>query len=231
MAAALACGRRAVLSHRSAAALWDIAPSTSPSIDITVPRGRSGHQGIRLHQARRLPGPERVIHDAIPVTTVARTLFDLAEVVDTARLERAFEGAERRDLLDLVAIEAVCRRNPGRRALRPLAVLLPSLTPAPFTRSDLEGDFLDFCVRAGLPRPEANVLVAGFEVDAVWRDRRLIVELDGFEFHRTRAAFERDRVRDAELQLAGYRVVRITARRLRGDAGAVAAFLHALLSA
>ena len=229
MAAVLACGRSAVLSHRNAAALWDFAPSSSPLIDITAPRRRTGHDGIRLHRVRHLPDPDRTIHDAIPVTTVARTLFDLAEVVSVSRLERVFERAERLDLLDLDAVGAVCRRNPGRRALRPLSALLPSLVPPARTRSELERGFLDFCDAQSLPAPEVNAIVEGFEVDALWRAERLIVELDGFEFHKARAAFERDRARDTELQLAGYRVLRITWRRLRDAPAAVANAIRALL--
>ena len=230
MAAVLACGRDAVLSHLSAAALWSIASSSSPFIDITVPRGRRGHEGIRLHQVRHFPDADRTIHDAIPVTTIARTLFDLAEVLSMTRLERAFERAERLELLDLTAVADVCRRNPGRRALRPLLALLPSLSPPAPTRSDLEDDFLDFCRANDLPTPELNAIVEGHEVDAVWRDQRLVVELDSFEFHKTRAAFERDRARDMALQLAGYRVLRITWRRLRNEPAEVERAIRALLA-
>jgi very-short-patch-repair endonuclease len=222
MAAALACGPRAVVSHRSAAALWDLASSASALVDITVPRGRAGHNGIRPHGVRHLHDRDRTLYDVIPVTTVARTLFDLAEVMDATRLERAFERAERLQLLDLAAVEDVCRRSHGRRALRPVRTLLPSLRPAPATRSDLERDFLDLCRDHGLPEPEVNAIVEGFEVDAVWRAHRLVVELDSFEYHRSRAAFEQDRARDTALQLAGYRVMRITWRRLRDEPATVA---------
>ena len=230
MAAVLACGRQSLLSHRTAAALWDMAPTSTSLVEVTAPRGRTAQRGIRLHRVRRLADADRTTHDRMPVTTVARTLFDLAEVVDSTKLERAFERAERLELLDVAAVEDVCRRNRGRRALRHLTALLPSLAPTPRTRSELERDFLDFCRAQGLPEPEANVLVAGFEVDALWREQRLVVELDGFEFHRTRAAFERDRARDAALQLAGYRVLRITWRRLRDEPREVAATIAALLA-
>jgi hypothetical protein len=126
-------------------------------------------------------------------------------------------------------VEEVCRRSHGRRALRPVLALLPSLRPAPPTRSDLERDFLGVCRKAGLPAPQVNVIVKGFEVDALWPDQRLVVELDSFEFHRTRAAFERDRARDAALQLAGYRVLRITWRRLRDDPEGVVKSVRVLL--
>ncbi len=230
MAAVLACGPNALLSHRSAAALWNLAPTSSPLIDVTVPRGRSGHEGIALHQVRSLSEADRAVVDAIPVTSVARTLFDLAEVVDRRRLERAFEQAERLRLLDMRAIADGCDRSPGRRALKPLRALLADLYPADHeTRSELERRFLDFCRGACLPLPETNVLVEGFEVDAVWRKEKLVVELDSYEFHGTRAAFERDRARDVTLQLAGYRVPRVTSRRLSADPVGLAAAIRALL--
>jgi very-short-patch-repair endonuclease len=174
---------------------------------------------------------DRASHDRIPVTSVARTLLDLAEVVDRRRLERAFEAAERMRLLDLRAVEQVCERGRGRRGLRQLRALLPSLRPAPTTRSDLERDFLDFCRDHELPIPTMNADVAGFEVDALWPQERLVVELDGFEFHRTRAAFERDRARDAAIQLAGHRVVRLTHRRLETEPHVAAAQIRSFLRA
>jgi very-short-patch-repair endonuclease len=215
MAAVLACGPDALLSHRSAAALWNLAPTSSPLVDVTAPRGRGTHRGIALHRPRKVHPDDRAEHDGIPATSVARTLFDLAEVVDRRRLERAFERAERLGALDMPAIEVVCGRNPGRRAHKALGELLPSLYPDDLgTRSELERRFVDLCRQAGLPAPEVNAFIEGFEVDALWRDQRLVVELDGYEYHRTRAAFERDRARDAALQLAGYRVLRVTARQL-----------------
>lgn len=169
------------------------------------------------------------MREGIPVTTVARTLLDLAEVVDMRRLERAFEEAERLRLLDLRVIERTCERNAGRRGLKPLRALLSDAQPVVDTRSELERRFLTFCRGAQLPPPAVNVIVAGFEVDALWPDRRLVVELDGYAFHRTRAAFERDRARDAALQLAGYRVLRLTARRLGEEPAAVAEAVRRLL--
>jgi len=230
MAAVLACGDEAVLSHRSAGALWDIAPTSSPLTDVTVPRGRSGHRRIRLHQVRRLTDDDRTVHDAIPVTSVARTLFDLAEVFDARRLERALERAERLQLFDLRAIEGQIERGRGRRALKRIVPVLGASHPAPQTRSELERDFLDLCRSTDLPAPQVNVIVEGYEVDALWPDQRLIVELDSFEYHRTRAAFERDRARDTALQLAGHRVLRITWRRLRDEPGAVATAIRTLLA-
>jgi len=164
-----------------------------------------------------------------PTTSVARTLFDLAEVVDGRRLARAFERAERLRLFDLNAIERQLERGRGRRGLKVIEPLLVAALPSPDTRSDFEQDFLDLCRDAGLPPPEVNVIVETYEVDALWRDDRLVVELDSLEYHRTRAAFERDRARDTALQLAGYRVLRVTWRQLRDAPSAVAGAVRNLL--
>jgi hypothetical protein len=198
---------------------------------VTAPgRSRQPSRKIAVHRVRSLNREDRTDVDLIPVTTVARTLLDLAEVVDPQRLERAFEEAERLRLLDLRAIESTCMRNPGRRGLKLLNALLPSLSPPAETRSELERRFIAFCREAGLPLPEVNVIVEGFEVDAFWRDSWLLVELDGYAFHRTRAAFERDRARDAALQVAGYRVLRITSRRLADEPAALAEAIRRLLA-
>jgi hypothetical protein len=170
--------------------------------------------------------------DGIPVTSVARTLLDLAEVLPRRRLERAFDEADRQHLLDLSAIGRLCERSRGRHGLKPLKALLSArFRPVPETRSELERQFLDLCRQAGLPPPLVNCHVAGFEIDAAWPDRRLVVELDGFAFHHTRSAFERDRARDAELQLAGHRVLRVTARRLADEPREIVRAIRLLLEA
>jgi uncharacterized protein DUF559/putative AbiEi antitoxin of type IV toxin-antitoxin system len=230
-AAVLACGRRAVLSHRDAAALWGIRGTARAKIDVTAPgRTRSGLPGIDLHLVRRLAAEDRTIHERVPVTTVARTLFDLAEVLPPPALEGAFDEANSRDLFDLKALEGVMRRNPGRRAHRPLRALIPRLSETPqITRSVLERCFLHLCREAGIPMPTMNAWIAGYEVDALWAGRRLVVELDGFAFHRTRSAFERDRVKAEALQLAGFTVLRFTYRRLLDDPGGVIRTLRRFL--
>ncbi len=165
------------------------------------------------------------------MTGLARTLLDLAEVVHPRRLDDALEAAERLRLLDVDELRATSDRNPGRRGLQPLLAWLSTHHHAPEeTRSKLERSFLRLCERAGLPRPAMNASVAGFDVDAVWADALVVVEVDSFEFHRTRRAFERDRRRDAQLQCAGYRVLRVTDRRMEREPDAVAADLRALLS-
>jgi very-short-patch-repair endonuclease len=230
MAAVLSCGEAALLSHRSAGVLWGVAPYAGPRIDVTAPCSRRRNRDRIVVYGCRVHASDRGEREGIPVTSVARTLFDLAEIVDSRRLERAFETAERLRLLDLAAVEQVIHRNPGRRALRPLLTLLPSLVPPPETRSHLERRFLDFCHDANLRTPTVNATVAGFEVDAFWPSHQLIVELDGYELHRTRAAFERDRVRDSVLQAAGYRILRLTSRRLTTEPAAIASLIRRLLT-
>jgi hypothetical protein len=228
MAAAVACGPDAVVSHVSAAGLRQLLPDSRRVVDVTVPARRK-HPGVVVHTVRGLPVEDRALVESIPVTTVARTLLDLAEVVPK-RLSRALEASERLGLFDLRELEALMRRSRGRRGLRLLTAALRTYRDPSLTRSELERRFLDLCREAGLPPPATNVWVAGHEVDVVWHDQRLVVELDGHEFHRTRAAFERDRKRDADLQLAGYRVVRITQLRLNVEPHAVVTMLRSMLA-
>lgn len=218
-AAVLAYGDTALLSHRSAAALWGLTRQRSPLIDITAATGRQGvrrREGIFIHRGRIHP-EDRTSRGGIPVTTVARTLFDLAEFASFKRLESAWEEADRLNLLELRAVERVCERGYGRRALRPIRRLLAEARAPTITRSPLEGDFAAFCRARGLPTPSFNTTVLGFEVDALWPRQRLAVELDSWEFHSHRAAFERDRARDSALQAAGYRVIRVTHRRIHQE--------------
>lgn len=232
-AAVLAYGEGALLSHRSAAALWGLARQRSPLIDVTAATGRQGihrREGIFIHRGRLHP-EDRAVRGGLPVTTVARTLFDLAEFTSLKRLESAWEEADRLSLLQLTAVEEVCERGYGRRALKPIRRLLAEARAATITRSPLEDDFAAFCRAHGLPTPSFNTTVLGFEVDALWPRERLAAELDSWEFHRHRAAFERDRSRDITFQVAGYRTIRITHRRLTQEAPLLAKDLRALLAA
>jgi very-short-patch-repair endonuclease len=233
LAAVLAYGDGALLSHRSAAALWGLARSRTQTVDVTAPVGWQGslrREGIWIHRGR-LPPEHRDARTGIPVTTVARTLFDLAEVVDFRRLEAAWEEADRLNLLQLRAVERACELGYGRRALRPIRRLLAESRAPIVTRSPLEDRFAVLCRKHRLPEPVRNTTVLGFEVDALWPREHLIVELDGYAFHRHRAAFERDRARDAALQAADYRVLRLTHRRLEENGSVVAAQLRRLLAA
>jgi very-short-patch-repair endonuclease len=227
LAAVLACGDSALLSHRSAAGLWGLMPSRASPVDVTAKPGRRGRAGIISHEGRVHAG-ERATRDGIPVTSVPRTLFDLAEVTDEAHLRRTFEEADRLNLLRMAALERICERGRGRRALRPIRRLMAQARTGA-TRSSLEDRFVAFCREHRLPAPVINAPLLGFEVDALWPRERLVVELDGFAFHHHRAAFERDRARDAILQAAGYRVIRLTHRRLVQEGSAVAEELRRLL--
>jgi hypothetical protein len=231
MAAVLASGPSALLSHRSAAALWNLLPTSKTLVDVTSIRpNTAGRSGIAIHRVKAIHPDDRALREGIPVTSIARTLLDLSAVAQRRQLERAVEQAEFLGLFDLRAIESLQTRTHRRAGWRQLrATLRIYREPAP-TRSELERRFLDLCRDAALPPPAVNAFVAGLEVDFVWHDDRLVVELDGHAFHRTRAAFERDRVRDASLLVAGYRVLRVTHRRLEAEPAAVIAEARALLA-
>jgi hypothetical protein len=215
LAAVLAAGPGAVLSHREAAALHELRPSSRTSIDVTVAARRSV-VGIRVHRVEALHADDVTTVAGIPVTTVARTLVDLAGVVSATALRKALDEAERSRRLDVHAIEAVLartshRRGPGHAAMRAALADLTT-TRTTITRSPLEDHFLPLLDAHGLPRPLTNHTIHGIEVDAYWpgRHHRLIVELDGWNAHHTTHAFQADRERSNDLTLAGYTVLRFT---------------------
>lgn len=226
-AAVLAYGDGTVLSHRSAASLWGLLEAQLFPVEVISAHGRPGRARTRLHRSK-VNEDERRSRHGIPVTSVERTLLDLAAVADGRRLRRAFEEADRLGLLDRQCLDRVCTRGRGRPGVAALRALLAE-TRTGATRSDLEDRFLRLCRDRGLPLPLINASVLGYEVDAFWPAQRLVVELDGFAYHRHRAAFERDRVRDAALQAAGYRVLRLTSRALENDAARVVAQIKSLL--
>jgi very-short-patch-repair endonuclease/predicted transcriptional regulator of viral defense system len=225
MAAVLACGDGAVLSHRSAAALWGFVSSWRVPTDVTVRTDRR-HPGVRVHRSRTLGREETTMHFGIPVTTPARTILDLADVFDDAALARAVNEARLLRRLDLEDLARLLERSSGRATtrLRPFV----ERVGAP-TRSVFEDAFLHFVERHALPRPEVNQTAAGHEVDMLWREQRLIVELDGLAYHAGDEAFEVDRERDATLVAAGYSVLRLTWRRLTHHPAREAARLRSLL--
>jgi very-short-patch-repair endonuclease len=210
MAALLAGGRGAALSHHSAAVVWDLQAVSTPIVDVSVPRSRRGRGGIRTHRPRQLGPVDRTVEDGFQVTTASRTIFDLAGMLPRARIRTMWETADRRGLLDVRRIEALCAAmGQGRNGTPVIRLLLAETSPPPFTRSELERRFTELCRANGLPTPGQNVFLHGYEVDAYWPEHGLVVELDGFEFHRTRRAFERDNRRDAVLAAAGLRVLRL----------------------
>ncbi len=231
MAAVLASGEGAVISHRSAAAHWGL----MPAIDrIDVSRGQGGirqRRSFNLHRRRQFGDRDRSMKDRIPVTSVPRTLMDLASVASRRQLESAISEAERLGILRIDDLHALMFGATGHKGLGTLRQLIDILSSeSDETRSELEYAFLSLCSSRNLPRPLVNVQVAGFEVDCLWGKEKLIVEVDGFRFHSSRFAFNRDRLRDAALQKSGYRVVRLTHQMIHGDPEGTVASIQALLS-
>jgi hypothetical protein len=214
LAAVLACGPGAVLSHRSAAALLELRPSGSANVDVTAPnrRGRP-RPGISAHAGSLHPDEVTTIR-GIPCTSLARTAVDLAEIVGRS-VERYLEQAEIQHRFDLATLQSQLSRHPTRRGVGVVAAILAELVEPRLTRSELEEGFLALVREAGLPVPEVNArltLTDGsvIEVDFLFRSARLIVETDGRATHATRWAFEQDRRRDQLLRLSGFTVIRFT---------------------
>lgn len=178
---------------------------------MPVRAGRAKQSAIWVHRSGRLAAEETVVRDHIPVTTVARTLLDLADVLPAQALKRAIDEAEYRGRFDLTSLKAVVESNPGRRGARVLAL---AREPAQRTRSDLEDDFLAFCRRHRIPRPAVGIEFAGYEVASAWPEARLIVETDCRAAHRNRRALEDDRTRDRRTLRAGHETIRLTDRAL-----------------
>ena len=234
MAAVLACGPGAGLSHRAALGVWDLMRTESGLIDVTVPgrTGRRGPGGVRVHRSKLLQDGDVTEVDGVPVTSLAWTMVDFAAIASQQQVRSVLEAMERRRLYIGRELDDLLERTPNRKGVKTLRRAIADLTgPAPWHQSVLEETFHELIRRSDLPDYEANVLVEGELVDAVWRAERVIVELDGFAFHKSRSKFEADRRRDAKLQVAGYRVLRITQERLINEPDAVLAELRALLSA
>ena len=230
MAAVLACGGGAVLSHYSAAAAWRLLrDEIDRAVDVTVAGGgRRAADGINPHRTRHLPRSSLTVVRAIPATTVSRTLIDLAEVAPDNHLRRAVDEADRLGWLNLRDLDQQADGAHGRHGLPRLQRLMRRHRPSGFSRSDLERRFLTLAAAAGLSRPLINQSIEGHEVDFQWPDRRLVVEVDGYEWHRTRARFVADRARDRALTRVGWRVLRVPDETLEDDPCAVEADLRAL---
>jgi very-short-patch-repair endonuclease len=236
MAAVLACGPNAVLSHHSAAALWGLCEDPRPSIDVTAAnrRGRIP-QGIRAHRDSSLTPVDRTKLYGIPCTTVARALLDLAGVVPVWDLRKAISEAEVLRVLDHKSVRALIKRCRGRRGVARLRTLMDDIHPeTKRTRSEMERRFLHMCERAALPQPEVNVTldVGGLKLkpDFLWRDAGLIVEADSRRYHDTNSAFQRDRRREQRLQLAGWRVSRCTWEQVDREPRTLAETIRGLLA-
>ncbi|MDQ2631540.1 MAG: endonuclease domain-containing protein [Actinomycetota bacterium] len=234
MAAVLASGPGAVLSHRSAAALWMIRPTSRTRIDVTVPHRSRSSRAIHRHISQA-PPDEQTVKEGIPVTTVPRTIFDLAATEPVDVVENLLREAEHLQLWDKLSLPHLIERYPGRRGSRKVRAALERLEEEPEgrKRSKLEERFAPFLRLHHFPLPRFNDWIeAGgkrYCVDCHWPQFRQIVELDGWDGHSTRTAFREDRARDRRLRVAGYAVTRLTWNQLDDEPEAVAADLRALL--
>lgn len=233
MAAVLACGPEASLSHRSAAQLWGLLSRSSIAPEVTRPRRSRARERITTHRSV-VPADERTLVSGIPATSVPRTLFDLTTVVNKRQLEKAMNEAEVLGLTDPLSLPMLLERYPRRRGSAVLRELLADdETLRGVSRKELEERFTVFVDERGLPRPRLNadIAVRGrfFRADCLWATQRLIVELDGRAAHGTKRAFERDRERDRLLLVDGWHVVHVTWLQLRDGPAALAADLQRLL--
>jgi predicted transcriptional regulator of viral defense system len=238
MAAVLACGVRAALSHRSGACHRGLRPDNRATIDVTSPQ-RTGRKlaGITVHGGATLLDRDVEIVDGIRTTSLARTLLDLAEVISPRQLERTVEQAVILRELDMRAVDDVLARANGRHGAATLRAVLDVIRPGTTnTRNDLEEAFLRICRDADTPPDGVNQWIpypegGGAEADFIWREPRLIAEVDGRATHLTPQAFEHDRARDQRLSTLGWRVVRFSFRQVEADPAGVAATVAALLHA
>lgn len=236
-AAVLHARGRGILSHRTAAAMWGIAEAAavhvvdlSVAVDPGVTGGRIGSRaGLAVRRTRSLARADVVLHRGLPVTSPARTLLDLSAAVAAEELEAMYALALRFRIVRAAAITELMRRVPHRAGAATLRALVAEQNRPTLTRSRYERKLLRLIRLAELPAPLVNADVEGHEVDYLWPEQRLVVELDGFAYHSNRAAFERDRLRDQRLVAAGYRVVRITARQIDRTPEAVIARIAAAL--
>jgi Transcriptional regulator, AbiEi antitoxin len=214
LAAVLSCGSNGVASHRSAAWVWGLIRYRPDCFDVTVPvRRRHARSDLRLHYAR-LTDEDWDHREDIPVTAVPRTLLDLAAILPAERLNHALERSEELKLFDLRPMDALLARAGGHRGAGRLRRALALYRPPPFSRSGLERRFLELAQRAGLPQPSPGYNVAGYELDVYWEAERFAVELDVYETHGSRAAFESDRLRQENLKLHEVEMIRVTGPRL-----------------
>jgi hypothetical protein len=230
LAAVLACSPNAVASHTSAAWLWGLLRTRPEAFHVTAPSRRHGKAALHLHFAS--PAAEDLaVCAGISLTAVPRTLLDLAVTLGPSRLDRAIERSEELRLFDLLAVEALLQRTGGHPGVGRLRAALAIYRNEPaFTRSRLERRFLNLAKAAGLPAPAMNYCEGEYELDAYWPPERFAVELDVYGTHGSRAAFERDRLRQEDLKLRGIEMIRITGPRLAREPRAVIERVGALLA-
>jgi very-short-patch-repair endonuclease len=195
---------------------------------VTATTPPHARPGIEVHNAVVLGESDTTVVDEIPVTSVPRTLLDLA-AISRYQPAPALERADRRGLLDLIAIDELLGRSPGHRGAGRLRSALAEFRDPAFTRSGLERRFLRLVKETGLPRPSTNLYVGDYELDAYWPELRFAVELDTYDYHGDSRSFETDRKRQEDLKLSGIEMTRITGRRMESEPGAVANRLRRLL--
>lgn len=218
MAAVLACGPTALLSHRTAAAQWELLSTGQTRVDLIVPgESRKPQAGIRVHRTRHLDPEDAAVLGGMPITSVARTIVDLTAVLRPQQELEVIEHADRAHLLNLLAVTRALDRRPHLRGAGHLRSIIEDYAGAPDIRSALERRFLTLIRKAGLPEPLLNARVAGFIVDVHWPQWRLVVELDSRGYHLSPRAFEADRVRDAKLQRLRITTLRITDKRMKSS--------------
>jgi len=228
IAALLAVGDEAALSHRTAAARLELRRAQVGPIDVSsLVRGRRPQAGIVVHRPRTLRAADIVVVEGLRCTDASRTIADLAAVIGARDVARVLRQAERLGELDAAGIRR--HLGPGRRGSRTLGRLLAGYEEGLTLRSELEELFLELVLAAGLPTPVVNALVDGYEVDFLWPRQRLIVETDGYATHAGRDAFEEDRRRDAALLTSGHRVLRLTWRQVTRERAATIRTLRSLL--
>jgi very-short-patch-repair endonuclease len=222
-----------VISHRTAGVMWELpVGGTGADVDITVVRSRAPDRpGILARRATTLDEPDVRVLDGVPITSAPRTVLDLAGLLHPHLLERVVAEAQRRRLVDRKSIADQLRRNAGRRGTPALLGLVELDGGPALTRSEAEGRMLALVRAAHLPRPLINTRLGRYEVDLLWPHQRLIVEVDGYAYHSSRTAFERDRAKDAALAAAGYAVLRVTWRQLVDNPKVVIARTAATLAA
>jgi len=226
MAAVLAYGPHAVLSHWSAAAHWGIG-AARVKYDVTTPHSKRSRKTIRAHAARLHP-EDRTVHDGIPITSVERTILDLAATLTKDQITYLIEEADRKQRLDINALDRVIARRRRAAGVARLNAVLATYRGTADTRSKLERQFRRLIAKAGLPEPQFNVVVAGITVDVFWPHWKLVVELDSEGYHKNPRAFETDRIRDAMVQKHDLRVLRVTGDRMDNAPNEVLADVVAL---
>lgn len=223
MAAVLAGGPQALLSHGSAAAAWELVEENAGPVEVMVPgESRRRRPGVRVHRTTGVQPDERAQWNGIPTTTPGRTVVDLAARVGSRELEGMLARGERQGLDVETEVKRLVERYRHRPGIGMLRALLGSRDRPVFTRSEAESRFLALLREAGLPKPQVNVSLGPYEIDFLWRGRGVAVEVDGFRFHSSRARFEGDRRKDAWLLARGIKVIRLSWRQLTDEGLATA---------